>query len=80
MSWEFGVARCKLLHLEWINNRVLLYSTGNYQYIQSSGINHNGKDIEKRMSICVKLSHFAEQQRLAQLYKSTILQFKKFFK
>jgi len=26
---EFGVSRCKLLHLEWISNEVLLYSTGN---------------------------------------------------
>ena len=29
MDWEFGVSRCKLLHLEWINNEIL-YSTGNY--------------------------------------------------
>ena len=29
MDWEFGVGRCKLLHLEWINNKVLMYSTGN---------------------------------------------------
>ena len=29
MDWEFGVSRCKLLHLEQINE-VLLYSTGNY--------------------------------------------------
>ena len=29
MDWEFGVGRCKLLHLEWITNKVLLYSTGN---------------------------------------------------
>ena len=42
MDWEFGVGRYKLLHLEWINNKVLLYSTGNY--IQSPGINHNGKE------------------------------------
>ena len=34
--------RCKLLHLEWIDNKVLLYSTG--KYIQSPGINHNGKE------------------------------------
>ena len=27
---EFGVNRCKLLHLEWISEEVLLYSTGNY--------------------------------------------------
>ena len=42
MDWEFGVGRCKLLHLEWINNKVLLYSTENC--IRSPGINHNGKE------------------------------------
>ena len=41
MDWEFGVCRCKLLHLEWISNEVLLYSTGNY--IQSLGIEHDGR-------------------------------------
>ena len=30
MDWEFGVNRCKLLHLEWISNENLLYSIGNY--------------------------------------------------
>ena len=28
MDWDFGVGRCKVLHLGWIN-KVLLYSTGN---------------------------------------------------
>ena len=42
MDWEFGVSRRQLLHIEWINNMVLLYSTGNY--IQCPGINHNGKE------------------------------------
>jgi len=36
MDRVFGVSRCKLFHLEWISNEVLLYSTGNY--IQSPGI------------------------------------------
>ena len=27
---ESGVNRCKLLHVEWISNEILLYSTGNY--------------------------------------------------
>ena len=39
MDREFGVSRCKLLHLEWINNEVLLYSTENY--IQSLGTDHD---------------------------------------
>ena len=30
MDWEFVVGRSKLLHLEWINNKVLMYSTENY--------------------------------------------------
>ena len=45
MDWEFGVSRCKLLYREWINNKVLLYSTQNY--IQYPVINHNGKEYEK---------------------------------
>ena len=32
MDWGFGVSRCKLSHLEWISNDVLLHSTGNYIY------------------------------------------------
>ena len=30
MDREFGVIRCKLSHLEWISNEVVLYSPGNY--------------------------------------------------
>ena len=41
-DWELGISRCKLLYKEWINNKVLLYSTGNY--IQYPVINHNGKE------------------------------------
>jgi len=41
MDWEFGVSRCKLFHLEWISNEVLLYSTG--KYIQSLMIEHGGR-------------------------------------
>ena len=34
MDWELAISRCKLLHGEWINNKVLLCSTGNYiQYL-----------------------------------------------
>ena len=38
---EFEISRCKLVYIEWINNKVLLCSTGSY--IQYSMINHNGK-------------------------------------
>ena len=29
VEWEFGISRCKLLHIGWINNKALLYSTRN---------------------------------------------------
>jgi len=46
---EFGIGRCKLLHLEWINNKVLMYSTGIYiQYVITIM-----EKIKKRMYICV---------------------------
>ena len=28
-DWEFGISICKLSYMEWKNNKVLLYSTGN---------------------------------------------------
>ena len=46
MDWEFGVTRCKLLHLEWISNEVLLFSIGNY--VHSLVMEHDGR---KRMYI-----------------------------
>ena len=45
MDCEFGLGRCKLVYIEWINNKVLLYRTGNY--IQYPMINHDGKEYEK---------------------------------
>ena len=44
LDWKFGISRCKLVYIEWLNNKVLLYSTGNY--IQYPVINHNGKEYE----------------------------------
>ena len=44
-DWEFGVSKCKLLYVGWINNKVLLYNSGNYiKYFEK---NHNGKEHEK---------------------------------
>ena len=70
MEWEIGVSRCKLLHIEWINNKVLLYSTGSS--IQYPEINHNGKEPKKE---CMYSQiNFAVQQKLIQHCKSTVLQ------
>ena len=51
MNWEVAVSRCKLLYIEWLNNKVLLYSTGSY--IQYPVINRNGKEYKKRMCIYI---------------------------
>ena len=52
MDWKFGIIRCKLLYREWINNKVLPYSTVNC--IQYPLINHNGKEHkEECLSVCV---------------------------
>ena len=40
VGWSLGLADTNLSR-EWINNKVLLYSTGNY--IQYPVINHDGK-------------------------------------
>ena len=45
MDWEFGISRCKLIYIEWINNKDLLYSTGKYtEYLM---INHNGLNVKR---------------------------------
>ena len=45
MDQEFGIHRNKLLYIERINNKVLLFSSGNYS--QYPMINHNGNEYEK---------------------------------
>ena len=47
MDWDVGISRCKLLYIEWINNKILLYNTENY--IQYPVINHSEKEYKKRM-------------------------------
>ena len=45
MDWGFGISRCKLVYIEWINNKVLLYSAENY--VEYLVLNHNGKEYKK---------------------------------
>ena len=49
MDWEFGISRCQLVYIGWINNKVLPYSTGNH--ICYPGTNHDGKSMRKNISI-----------------------------
>ena len=46
----FGISRCKLLYMGWINKKVLLRNTRNH--IQLPVINHNGKEYKKEY-VCV---------------------------
>ena len=66
---EFGVNRYKLLHLGWIRNEVLLYSTGNC--VQSSGMEYKKKNIY--MSVHVFVCVPAIQQKLIVHCKSTVI-------
>ena len=72
-NWESRIRRCKLLYIGWINNKILLYSTGNY--IQYPVIHHNGKEYEEEY-ICVteSLCRTAEikHNTVNQLYFSKI--------
>ena len=45
-SLELAEANYCVLCIEWINNKVLVYSTGNY--IHYLVINHNGKQFSKK--------------------------------
>ena len=61
MDWEFAISTCQLLQTRWMNNKVLLQSTGNC--IQLPVINHSGKEHEKEcvckyLYICIA-DHFA---------------------
>ena len=51
LDWKFRASRCKLLYqyIEWKNNTVRLYSTGNC--VQYPVINHNGKEYEKKIVV-----------------------------
>ena len=40
MNWEFGISRCKLVYIEWINSKVVLY-------IQYPVINHMANEMKK---------------------------------
>ena len=58
-DWEFMISRCKLLYMGWVNNKVLLYSTGNY--IQYPMMNHNRKEYVKEY---IGVPIMAEQKRI----------------
>ena len=63
-----------MLYIKQINNKDLLYGTGNY--IQYLAINYNGKESEKEyIYIYIYIYIFSESLKLTH-FKSTVLQFK----
>ena len=54
---SLGLADANYLYREWINSKVLPYSTRNY--IQYPVINHNGKESEKEYMLLLLLSRFS---------------------
>ena len=67
MRWDFEVSRGKLLCAEWINNKVLWYSTGNAtQYLI---ITYNRKESENFQIP----KYFAAHLKVKQYYKPTTL-------
>ena len=54
MDWESSRDRCQLFYREWVNDKVLPHSTGNYT--QYPVINHNGKYDHMCACACVHLS------------------------
>ena len=78
MHWEVGVSRCKLLYIEWINNKFSLHSAGNY--IQYPMINHSGKKNFKNQYVCVyihKIKSLCFIPKTNTICKSIKLQLKK---
>ena len=66
-GWEFVISRCKLLYIDWINNKVQPYKIGNY--LQYAMINHNGKEyFLKCIWITEPLCYTAETNIANQLY------------
>ena len=59
LEWEVGVSRCKLLHVEWIDDGVLLCNTENN--FQCPVMDHNGKEYLRKGNVCICMNHFSAQ-------------------
>ena len=70
MDWESGVSRCKLLHLEWVKNKVL--TVQQRRLYPSPCTDHNGKEyLKKNVYMCIteSLCYTAKNQYIInQLY------------
>ena len=70
INWEIGINICTLPYIRQITNKDLLY-TGS----QNSVMTYMGKESNKeQIYVYVYSFHFAEELKLTQYFKSTILQ------
>ena len=71
MNWEFGTSRCKLLYIEWINNKVCYTPQGIIFNMLWSGAPlfsiHNGKEYEKITCITESFCYIAEINTMLQI-------------
>ena len=69
IGWEFGISRCKLLYIGWINNTVL-----HRELHPTSCDKHNGKEYERMciyVCICTNVTEsllYSRNQHVKQLY------------
>ena len=71
MGCEFGVSKCKLLHIGWINSKVLLYGTENYT--QYPVITHHEREcVWKNMKKNVYYVYIDRYNWIALLYSRNI--------
>ena len=71
MDGEFGVSRCKVLHLEWISSESYWAAPGTISSLL--GENMMEDNTRKIMCVYIYIGHFAVQQKLLQHCKSTII-------
>ena len=77
IDWEFGVNRCKLVYIGWINIKILPCSTGNY--IQYPVINHNKSMKKEYIYNWITLLYSRNSHKIvSQLYFNKINLWKKF--
>ena len=62
MGREFGISRCKLLYIGWINNKVQQHNTENY--IKYTVMNHNENYIYTYIYVCITKCLLVAQSHL----------------
>ena len=71
MDWEYGISRCKLQYIGWINSKVLLDSRANNT--QYPVRNHKEKSMKKNVCVTIIRLHSRNSHNIVnQLYFNKI--------